>query len=114
MENVHAHEQAITAYALERLATVPGVTVLGPADAAKRGGAIAFELEGCTRTTSARSSTPAASPSAPVTTAPSRPTAVRRTTPPTGCLSYLYTTPAEIDALVEGLEYVRTFFKLDK
>ncbi|MER6941454.1 aminotransferase class V-fold PLP-dependent enzyme, partial [Nocardioides sp. NPDC000441] len=28
--------------------------------------------------------------------------------------SYLYTTPAEIDALVEGLEYVRTFFKLDK
>ena len=26
--------------------------------------------------------------------------------------SYLYTTPAEIDALVEGLEYTRTYFKL--
>ena len=26
--------------------------------------------------------------------------------------SYLYTTPAEIDALVEGLEYTRDFFKL--
>src|SRR4051794_37729674 len=34
MEAVHAHEQAITAYALEGLSTVPGVTVLGPLDAA--------------------------------------------------------------------------------
>ena len=33
MENVHAHEQAITGYALEGLATVPGLTVLGPLDA---------------------------------------------------------------------------------
>jgi cysteine desulfurase/selenocysteine lyase len=27
--------------------------------------------------------------------------------------SYLYTTPAEIDALVEGLEYTRRYFGLD-
>ena len=33
MENIHAHEQAVTAYALEGLATVPGLTVLGPLDA---------------------------------------------------------------------------------
>ena len=26
--------------------------------------------------------------------------------------SYLYTTPAEIDALVDGLEYTRSYFKL--
>ncbi len=26
--------------------------------------------------------------------------------------SYLYTTPAEIDALVEGLEYTRSYFRL--
>jgi cysteine desulfurase/selenocysteine lyase len=26
--------------------------------------------------------------------------------------SYLYTTPAEIDALVEGLEYTKTYFKV--
>jgi cysteine desulfurase/selenocysteine lyase len=26
--------------------------------------------------------------------------------------SNLYTTPAEIDALVEGLEYTRSYFKL--
>src|SRR6476646_2566865 len=46
MDAVHAHEQAITAYALEGLATVPGVTVLGPLDAASRGGAISVRLEG--------------------------------------------------------------------
>ena len=28
--------------------------------------------------------------------------------------SYLYTTPAEIDALVEGLEYTRSYFKFDQ
>ena len=27
--------------------------------------------------------------------------------------SYLYTTPADIDALVDGLEYTRSYFKLD-
>ena len=27
--------------------------------------------------------------------------------------SYLYTTPAEIDALVEGLDYTRSYFKVD-
>jgi cysteine desulfurase/selenocysteine lyase len=26
--------------------------------------------------------------------------------------SYLYTTPEEIDALVKGLEYTRSYFKL--
>jgi cysteine desulfurase/selenocysteine lyase len=26
--------------------------------------------------------------------------------------SYLYTTPGEIDALVDGLEYTRNYFKL--
>jgi cysteine desulfurase/selenocysteine lyase len=46
MENIHAHEVAITAYALDRLAEVPGVRVLGPAEASKRGGLAAFTLEG--------------------------------------------------------------------
>jgi cysteine desulfurase/selenocysteine lyase len=27
--------------------------------------------------------------------------------------SYLYTTPAEIDALVDGLEYTRKYFRVD-
>ncbi len=46
LEAIHTHEQAITGYALQGLASVPGVRVLGPLDAASRGGAISFELEG--------------------------------------------------------------------
>ncbi|QPC81094.1 cysteine desulfurase [Phototrophicus methaneseepsis] len=45
MEHIHAHEQAITEYALERLAEVPGVTVFGP-DAGQKGAVAAFAVEG--------------------------------------------------------------------
>ena len=46
MEAIHAHEQAITAYALERLAEVPGLRVLGPANPADKGGVAAMVLDG--------------------------------------------------------------------
>jgi len=46
MGDIHAHEQAITAYALERLAEVPGVRVLGPSDPDKRGGLAAMVMDG--------------------------------------------------------------------
>jgi cysteine desulfurase / selenocysteine lyase len=112
MDAVHSHEQAITAYALDGLATVPGVTVLGPTAASLRGGAISFELEGvhphdvaqvldsrgiairaghhCAKPAHARFGVQASSRMS----------------------SYLYTTPAEIDAFIEGLEYTRSYFRL--
>ncbi len=43
MEQVFKHEQEMTRYALERLQTVPGLTIYGP-DATKRGGVISFTL----------------------------------------------------------------------
>jgi len=43
MEAVHAHEQQITAYALERLAEVPGLKVYGP-EAARKGAVASFTL----------------------------------------------------------------------
>jgi cysteine desulfurase/selenocysteine lyase len=43
MENVQAHEQAMAAYALERLAVVPNLSVYGP-PADERGGVITFNL----------------------------------------------------------------------
>ena len=43
MENVLQHEQRITAYAMERLQKVPGLTIYGP-DATQRGGVISFTL----------------------------------------------------------------------
>lgn len=45
MEQVFAHDRALSAYAIERLADVPGATVLGP-PADRRGGVVAFTLEG--------------------------------------------------------------------
>ncbi|HYH62469.1 MAG TPA: cysteine desulfurase [Solirubrobacterales bacterium] len=46
MENVTAHEREITAYAIERLSGVPGLTIFGPPASAERVGPVSFELEG--------------------------------------------------------------------
>lgn len=45
MERVQAHEHALTAYALDRLAEVPGITLYGP-DASKKGGVATFTMQG--------------------------------------------------------------------
>lgn len=45
MPAVRAHEEALTAYALERLREVPGLTVYGP-PAPDRGGVVSFTLAG--------------------------------------------------------------------
>ncbi len=113
MEAIRDHEHAITAYALEGLATVPGMSVLGPLDAASRGGAISFELDGVhphdvaqvldSRGVAVRAGHHCAKPAHARFGVQSS----------TRMSSYLYTTPAEIDALVEGLEYTRSYFKLD-
>ena len=46
MEKVAAHEAALTAHALTRLAEVPGVDIVGPTDLIDRGSAISFTVEG--------------------------------------------------------------------
>lgn len=45
MEHVFAHDRALSAYAMQRLAELPEVTVLGPA-ADRRGGVVAFTVQG--------------------------------------------------------------------
>lgn len=112
MDHVHAHEQAITAYALDGLATVPGLKVLGPLDARQRGGAISFEIDGVhphdvaqvldSRGVAVRAGHHCAKPAHARFGVQSS----------TRMSSYLYTTPAEIDALVDALEYTRSYFKL--
>ena len=112
MEHVRAHEEAITGYALEGLASVHGVTVLGPATAHERGGAISFELEGVhphdvsqvldSRGVAVRAGHHCAKPA-------HKRFGVQSST---RASSYLYTTPAEIDALVEGLEYTKKYFRV--
>jgi cysteine desulfurase / selenocysteine lyase len=46
MERVRAHERSLTAYMLERLAEVPGLRVVGPPEAERRGGLASFTIEG--------------------------------------------------------------------
>lgn len=46
MENIHAHEQDLTAYALEKMTAIEGLRIIGPAEPENRGAAIAFEVEG--------------------------------------------------------------------
>ncbi len=46
MDNVRAHERELTALALERLGTIDGVTLLGPAEADARGGVVSFTVDG--------------------------------------------------------------------
>jgi len=113
MAAIHRHEQAITGYALEGLQSVKGLTVLGPLDPTARGGAISFELEGVhphdiaqvldSRGIAVRAGHHCARPAH----------ARYGVQSSTRMSSYLYTEPREIDALVEGLEYTRSYFKLD-
>ena len=46
MDRVRAHEIELTAYALERIGKIPGVTIYGPKSAEERGGVVAFTVEG--------------------------------------------------------------------
>lgn len=45
MRNIHTYEKIITAYVMERLAEIPGVTVYGPQDNNQRGALIAFSCD---------------------------------------------------------------------
>ena len=44
MDNVRRHERELTAYALARMADIPGLTVYGPRDPDRRGGVISFNF----------------------------------------------------------------------
>ncbi len=110
MDNVRAHEKEITGYALKKLAGIAGVHILGPNDAAIRGGVIAFTMKGihphdiaqildedniCIR----------------VGFHCAQPLHEYLGVGATARASfYVYTTKEDIDALVEGLEKVRKVF----
>ncbi len=112
LDRIHAHEQAITGYLLEGLSTIAGLTVLGPLDPADRGGAVSFEIDGIhphdvsqlldSRGVAVRAGHHCAKPA-------HQRFGVQSTT---RASSYLYTTPAEIDALIEGLNYTKNYFQV--
>ena len=110
MDNVAAHEEALTAHALEALGSVPGVRILGPATTENRGGTVAFEVEGVhahdvgqvldEMGIAIRTGHHCAWP-------------LHRSL---GCQAsnrasfYLYNTHDEVDQLAEGVKYARQFF----
>lgn len=111
LENVHAHEQAITAYALDRLTAIDGVRIIGPADTADRGGTVSFTLDGI-HPHDVGQVLDEQGVAVRVGHHCARPVCVRYGIPATTRASfYLYTTTAEIDALADGLEQVKRFFR---
>jgi cysteine desulfurase/selenocysteine lyase len=110
MDNVASHEREITAYALEALQQIDGLTVVGPKDATDRGGAISFTLKGVhphdvaqlldSRGVAVRAGHHCAKPA-------HHRFGVQSTT---RASFYLYTTTEEIDALVEALHFTKTYF----
>ncbi|WP_413488872.1 cysteine desulfurase [Carnobacterium divergens] len=46
MEDIHHYEQELVAYVVPKLQEIPGITIYGPTDPAKRTGVITFNLEG--------------------------------------------------------------------
>jgi cysteine desulfurase/selenocysteine lyase len=112
MEAVAAHERDLTEYALRRLGEVSGVRIIGPPTAEARGGAVSFVVDeihphdvgqvlddlGIAVRVGHHCAWPI----------------VRRYGIPatTRATFYLYNTLAEVDALAEGVEEVKRFFRV--
>jgi cysteine desulfurase / selenocysteine lyase len=115
MDQISAHEREITAYALRGLRELPGLRILGPDEPVDRGGAVSFTLTG-----------PDGQQIHPHDVShllDSRGVAVRAghhcarplherfgVQSSTRASFYLYTTFAEIDSLIDGLDYTIGFF----
>jgi cysteine desulfurase/selenocysteine lyase len=110
MERIAAHEHALTQYALGRLAEVPDLRLIGPVSAEDRGATISFTL-GDIHPHDVGQVLDEQGIAVRVGHHCARPVCLRYGIPATTRASfYLYSTPAEVDALAEGLEYVRGFF----
>nr|WP_269204430.1 cysteine desulfurase [Motilibacter deserti] len=114
MERVAAHEQALTAYALERLSEVDGLRVIGPATPVDRGGAVSFVLDtarGPVHSHDVGQVLDAQGVAVRVGNHCARPVCDRFGVPATTRASfYVYSTTDEVDALVAGLAKVKEWF----
>jgi len=45
MDNVYAHERALTGYTIDRLNELPGIRIIGPANNIERGGCVSFVVD---------------------------------------------------------------------
>ena len=110
MSAVAAHEESLTAHALDALREINGVRILGPDTTKDRGGAVAFEVEGVhphdvgqvldELGVAVRTGHHCAWPL-------HRALGVQASTRAT---FYVYNTHAEVDALADGIRYAQRFF----
>lgn len=110
MEAIHAHEQKLTAYALEKLTEIPGLRIIGPENTEERGGAVSFVVEGIhphdlgqvldAHGVSIRTGHHCAWPLHRAC----------KTNSTARASFYLYNTEDEVDALVEAVREARAFF----
>lgn len=110
MDNIHAHEQRLTAYSLQQLREIPGLRIIGPEITENRGAAISFTVEGVhphdlgqvldDQGVSIRVGHHCAWPLHRACGAQSTARAS----------FYLYNTEAEVDKLVEAIKAARDFF----
>ncbi len=110
MDNIARHERDITGYALGRLGEVAGLRVLGPTQAVDRGGAVSFELADVhphdvaqvldSLGIAVRAGHHCAKPAHARLGVQSS----------TRASFYVYSLPAEVDALVDGLERTKRYF----
>jgi cysteine desulfurase / selenocysteine lyase len=112
MNNVAAHEESLTAHALDALREIPGVRVLGPDTTRDRGGAVAFEVDevhphdvgqvlddlGIAVRTGHHCAWPL-----------HRALGVQASARAT---FYVYNTHDEVDALADGVRYAQKFFRV--
>jgi cysteine desulfurase/selenocysteine lyase len=110
MDAVAEHEHAITGYALERMQQVEGLRVVGPPTAEQRGAAISFTL-GDLHPHDVGQVLDELGIAVRVGQHCARPVCLRYGVPATTRASfYVYSTTADVDALVVGLEHVQRFF----
>ncbi|HEX8731930.1 MAG TPA: cysteine desulfurase [Ktedonobacterales bacterium] len=111
MERVRAHERALTEYALERLAAVPGLRIFGP-PAARRGGVVSFTL-GEIHAHDLATLLDREGVAIRAGHHCAQPLMERYHLAATARASfYVYTTSGEIDALADALEHARSVFAL--
>jgi cysteine desulfurase/selenocysteine lyase len=110
MDNVAAHEESLTAHALEALLGIDGVRIVGPETVKDRGGAVSFEVDGVhphdvgqvldELGIAVRTGHHCAWPL-------HRAFGVQAST---RASFYVYNTTAEVDALAEGIRHAQRFF----
>lgn len=110
MDEIHAHEQELTKYCLEKLSAIPGVQIAGPLDTENRGGAVSFVVDGVhphdlgqvldDRGVCVRVGHHCAWPA-------HRSLGMQSTA---RASFYLYNTTEEIDALADGIVHAQEFF----